>query len=167
MLLENNTIDLKVGDVFRFNRARKHNTIINEFDYNGETYMVFIDDAKYPSMEISPKEKLCGVYPCCGNYFDAVVEVNGKQVRGLGGKLLDTPKDVSKKKVVKKVKPSKKDLIDFQEELTDFQRFIRVQRSGVINMTDIVTGSRLAGISESKYEDILWHYDEYKTGKRN
>ena len=169
MLLENNTIDLKVGDVFRFNRARKHNTVINEFDYNGKTYMVFIDDVKYPSMKISPKEKLCGVYQYCDNFVDAVVEVNGKQVRGLGGKLLDNPKDVSKKKkkVVKKVKPAKKDLFDFQEELTDFQRFLRVQRSGVINMTDIVTGSRLAGISESKYEDIIWHYDEYKTGKRN
>ena len=33
-------------------------------------------------------------------------------------------------------------------------------------MTDIVTGSILAGISEEKYEDILWRYDEYKSGKR-
>ena len=33
-------------------------------------------------------------------------------------------------------------------------------------MTDIVTGSRLAGISEEKYEDIMWHYDEYKKGIR-
>lgn len=157
MLLENNTIDLKVGDVFRFNRARKHNTVINQFDYNGKTYMVYIDDAQYPSMKISSKESLCGVYRYYGNIVDAIVEVNGLLVRGVGGKLLDTPKPV-KEKVKKDPKPKK--------ELTDFQKFFNVQCSGRINMTDIVTGSRLAGISEEKYEDILFHYDEYKSGKR-
>lgn len=157
MQLKDNTIDLKVGDVFRFNRARKHNTVINEFDYKGEKFMVYIDDAQYPSMKIARKEALCGVYHYYGNVVDGIVEVNGMQVRGLGGKLLDTPKPV-KEKVKKNPEPKK--------ELTDFQKFFNVQCSGRINMTDIVTGSRLAGISEEKYEDILFHYDEYKSGKR-
>lgn len=158
MLVENNTIDLKVGDVFRFNRARKHNTVINQFDYNGKTYMVYIDDAQYPSMKISSKENLCGVYHYYGNIVDAIVEVNGKLVRGRGGKLLSEPKEVTEKKE-KKVKSVKK-------EHTDFQKFLKVQRSGIINMTDIVTGSKLAGIPESKYEDILFNYEKYKSGEK-
>lgn len=157
MQLENNTIDLKVGDVFRFNRARKHNTVINEFDYKGEKFMVYIDDVQYPSMKIARKDALCGVYRYYGNIVDGIVEVNGMQVRGLGGKLLDTPKPVKEK--VKKDPKSKK-------ELTDFQKFCILQKSGKINMTDIERGAFLAGISELKYEDILFHYDEYKSGER-
>ena len=163
MILENNTIDLKVGDVFRFNRARKHNKVINEFDYNGETYMVYIDDSRYPSMHTASKNRLCSVYNYYGNYVDAIVEVNGKQVRGLGGKLLDEPKPVTEKKVkvVKETKVSKP-----VGELTAFEKYCEVQKSGVINMTDIVTGARLAGISEEKYEDIIFNYDLYKRGER-
>ena len=157
MQLKNNTIDLKVGDVFRFNRARKHNTVINEFDYKGEKFMVYIDDAQYPSMKIARKETLCGVYHYYGNFVDCIVEVNGTQVRGLGGKLLDTSKPV-KEKVKKDPEPKK--------ELTDFQKFFNVQCSGKINMTNVYEGARLSGLSVDKYEDILFHYDEYKSGKR-
>ena len=162
MIQKDNKIELKVGDVFRFNRARKRNKVINEFVYNGETYMVYIDDSKYPSMHTASKESLCTVYHYYGNIVDAIVEVNGKQVRGLGGKLLDEPKHMTEKKVkvVKETKVSK-----HVGELTDFQKFYKVQMGGKINMTDIVQGAALAGLSEEKYEDILFHYDEYKEGK--
>ena len=73
----------------------------------------------------------------------------------------ETNKTEKKVKVVKETKVSKP-----VGELTDFEKFRKVQKSGVINMTDIYTGSRLAGISEEKYEDILFHYNEYKEGKR-
>ena len=43
-----------------------------------------------------------------------------------------------------------------------FLSYLRVQRSGVINMTDIVNGARLARISEDCYETILWNYDKLK-----
>lgn len=43
-----------------------------------------------------------------------------------------------------------------------FAKFIRVQQSGVINMTDIVTGAKLARITEEEYEHILWNYSELK-----
>ena len=82
---------------------------------------------------------------------------------GTGGKVLKNPKPVKEK--VEKPKPEKKKPTD-SGGFTDFQRFLEVQRSGEINMTDIVTGSRLAGISETKYEDILFNYDEYASGKR-
>ena len=157
MLTKDNFIDLKVGDEFRFNRSRKHHKVINMFDHNGKTYVIILGDSKYSHFEVREKNNLCGVYTYYGNVFDGVVEVNGHQVRGTGGKLLPTPKPV-KEKVNKEPKPKK--------ELTDFQKFFNVQCSGRINMTDIVTGSRLAGISEEKYEDILFHYDEYKSGKR-
>lgn len=42
----------------------------------------------------------------------------------------------------------------------EFQRFLAVRNSGRINMTDIVTGSILAQLSESKYETILWNFNE-------
>ena len=88
------------------------------------------------------------------------------KVRGTGGKLLDNPvpAPVKEKKAPKPrvVEPD----IEPIRELTDFEKFVRVQRSGVINMNDIVTGSRLAGISEEKYEDIMWHYSEYRAGTR-
>ena len=160
MFLEYNKIELKVGDVFRFNRARKHNTAINEFDYKGQTYMVYIDDSQYPSMEVARKEALCGVYRYYGNIVDGIVEVNGMRVRGLGGKLLNTPKPVGEK--VKKTKVSK----PVKGYPTDFEKFFNVQCSGKINMTNIFEGARLSGLSVEKYEDILFHYDEYKSGKR-
>ena len=156
MLQKDNFIDLKIGDEFRFNRSRKHHKVINMFDYNGKTYVVVLGDSDHSHFEIREKNHLCGVYTYYGNVFDGVVEVNGYQVRGTGGKLLPAPKPVKEK--------SKKDTT--KKELTDFQKFYKVQCSGKINMTDIVTGSILAGISEQKYEDILFHYDEYKSGKR-
>ena len=157
MLDKDNFIDLKIGDVFRFNRSRKHHKVINMFDHNGKTYVIILGDSDSSHFEIREKNNLCGVYIYYGNVFDGVVEVNGYRVRGTGGKLLPTPKPVQEK-VKKEPEPKK--------ELTDFQKFFNVQCSGRINMTDIVTGSRLAGISEQKYEDILFHYDEYKSGKR-
>jgi len=156
MLQKDNFIELKVGDEFRFNRSRKHHKVINMFDYNGKTYVIILGDSDSSHFEIREKNNLCGVYIYYGNVYDGVVEVNGYQVRGTGGKILSTPKPVQEK--------VKKDTT--KKELTDFQKFFNVQCSGRINMTDIVTGSRLAGISEQKYEDILFHYDEYKSGKR-
>lgn len=158
MLQKDNFIDLKIGDEFRFNRSRKHHKVINMFDYNDKTYVIILGDSEYSHFEIREKNNLCGVVIYYGAIYDGIVEVNGYQVRGTGGKLLPTPKPV-KEKVKKEPKPEKK-------ELTDFQKFYNVQCSGRINMTDIFTGSRLAGISEEKYEDILFHYDEYKSGKR-
>ena len=157
MLEKDNFIELKAGDVFRFNRARKHHKVVSEFEYEGKTYVIIVGDTPGSHFEIHEKERLCGVYVFYGNVFDGVVEVNGLQVRGVRGKLLNTPKPVKEK--AEKPKSEEK-------ELTDFQKFLKVQHSGVINMTDIVRGSRLAGISEAKYEDILFHYSEYKSGKR-
>lgn len=158
MILENNYIELKVGDVFRFNRARKHHKVVSEFEYEGKTYIIIVGDTKESRFEIREKERLCGVYVYYDTVFDGIVELNGLQVRGVGGKLLDTPKPVKEKEKVVETKP--------QKDLTDFQKFLKVQKSGVINMTDIVRGSRLAGISEEKYTDIIFHYNEYKEGKR-
>lgn len=168
MLQKDNFIDLKIGDEFRYNRSRKHHKVINMFDYDGKTYVVVLGDSDSSHFEIREKNNLCGVYTYYGNVFDGVVEVNGYQVRGTGGKLLPTPKLVKEKVKKDTTKPAQEDVKKdiTPKELTDFQKFYRVQRSGRINMTDIVTGSILAGISEEKYEDILWHYDEYKSGKR-
>lgn len=163
MLQKDNFIDLKIGDVFRFNRSRKHHKVINMFDYNGKTYVIILGGSEYSHFEIREKNNLCGVDIYYGNVFDGVVEVNGYQVRGTGGKLLPTPKPVQEKT---KKEPTVKKEPAVKKELTDFQKFYNVQCSGRINMTDIFTGSRLAGISEQKYEDILFHYDEYKSGKR-
>ena len=156
MLQKENKIELKVGDVICFNRARKHHKIVNMFEYEGKTYFTYTPIGEYPSFHTTSKDVLCGVYTFYGNVYDGVVEVNGYQVRGTGGKILSTPKP-AQEDVKKNITP---------KELTDFQKFYKVQCSGRINMTDIVTGSILAGISEQKYEDILWHYDEYKSGKR-
>ena len=168
MLQKDNFIDLKIGDVIRFNRSRKHHKVINMFDYNGKTYVIILGDSDSSCFEIREKNYLCGVYTYYGIMFDGVVEVNGYQVRGTGGKLLPTPKPVKEKVKNDTTKPAQEDVKKdtTKKELTDFQKFYKVQCSGKINMTDIVTGSILAGISEEKYEDILFHYDEYKSGKR-
>ena len=168
MLQKDNFIDLKIGDEFRYNRSRKHHKVINMFDYDGKTYVIVLGDTDYSHFEIKEKNKLCGVYTCDGHFYDGVVEVNGYQVRGTGGKLLPTPKPVKVKVKKNTTKPAQEDVKKdtTKKELTDFQKFYKVQCSGRINMTDIVTGSILAGISEEKYEDILWHYDEYRSGKR-
>ena len=168
MLQKDNFIDLKVGDEFRYNPSRKNHKVINMLDYEGKTYVVVLGDSDSSHFEIREKNKLCGVYTYYGNFYDGVVEVNGYQVRGIGGKLLPTPKLVKVKVKKNTTKPAQEDVKKdtTKKELTDFQKFYKVQCSGRINMTDIVTGSILAGISEEKYEDILWHYDEYKSGKR-
>lgn len=160
-LIPNNIIDLKVGDIFRENGARKHNKVINIFEDEDITYIVFkaCDEgfSKFP--DVRNKKYLCGVDHFYGNVWGGIVEVNGYTIRGKGGVILDTPKKVVKKEKVVKEKTETK-------PLTAFQKFVKVQRSGVINMTDIITGSRLAGISEEKYKDIMWHYSEYESGKR-
>ena len=168
MLQKDNFIDLKIGDEFRYNRSRKHHKVINMFDYDGKTYVVVLGDSDSSHFEIREKNKLCGVYTYYGNFYDGVVEVNGYQVRGIGGKLLPTPKLVKVKVKKNTTKPAQEDVKKdtTKKELTDFQKFYKVQCSGRINMTDIVTGSFFFFFSEEKYEDILWHYDEYKSGKR-
>lgn len=159
-------IDLKVGDVIRWNGCRKHCKIINEFVYEGEEYFNYIDDGKIPGKYVARKDWVCTAHTYAGwNSYDGVAEVNGKIVRGKGGVVLKSPKDVKRKNVDKTFVNVKKPNIPKQEP-SDFQKFRRVQLSGVINMTDIVQGSRLAGISEEKYEDILWHYSEYESGLR-
>lgn len=160
-LLENNLIELKVGDVYRENKARKFQKVVNIFEYNGEKFYNIIDTDKDYGIKTANAKYLCGVNLMYGNVWNGIVEVNGKKIRGIGGKLLRTPKDV----ITKTEKSIAR--VEEQKSLTDFQKFLKVQNSGRINMTDIVTGSMLADISEEKYEDILWHYDEYKSGKRN
>ena len=41
-----------------------------------------------------------------------------------------------------------------------FDKFISLRNSGVINMTDIVRGARLIRESEDVYEEILFNFDE-------
>ena len=103
MLEEDKFIELKVGDVFRFNRARHHNKIVNIFEYDGKTYFNYITIEEYPSMKTASKQYLCDVYTYYGNVYDGVVEVNGYIVRGTGGKVLKNPKPVKEK--VEKPKP--------------------------------------------------------------
>lgn len=162
-LLENNSIELKVGDVYRENRARKFQKIVNIFEYNGEKFYNIIDTDKNYGIRAVNAKYLCGVDLIYGNIWNGIVEVNGKKVRGIGGKLLKNPKDVIPK-AKKNIPMAEKQ--KFTKPLTDFQKFLKVQYSGKINMTDIVTGAMIAGISEEKYEDILWNYDDYKSGSR-
>ena len=42
-----------------------------------------------------------------------------------------------------------------------FLKYLRVQKSGVINMLDIDNGTRLSGLSEDDYTDIIWNYSKY------
>ena len=42
-----------------------------------------------------------------------------------------------------------------------FLKYLRVQRSGVINMLDIDNGTWLSGLSEDDYTDIIWNYSKY------
>ena len=42
-----------------------------------------------------------------------------------------------------------------------FLAYVRVQKSGVINMLDINNGTRLSGLSEDDYTDIIWNYSKY------
>ena len=156
-----NKIELKVGDVFRMNKGRKEQIVVSVFEYNGENIYVhhYLEEHNKGlcRFEATSEKYLCGVNSYYGNVWGGIVEINGKVVRGKVGKLI-TPKDVKPKEETKKVENA---------HLTDFQKFIKVQNGGMINMTDIVTGARLAGISEDKYVDIMWHYDDYKSGKRS
>lgn len=125
---------------------------------NGEKFYNIIDTDKNYDMRAVNAKYLCGVDLMYG-IWNGIVEVNGKKIRGIGGTLLKTPKI---KKSIARVEKQKS-----TKPLTDFQKFLKVQRSGRINMTEVITGSMLAGISVDKYEDIMWHYDEYESGKRN
>ena len=48
------------------------------------------------------------------------------------------------------------------EEITrvQFEKFVKLRRTGMINMTDIVQGSKLIRESEDVYETIMWNYEE-------
>lgn len=156
-----NIIDIKVGDVVRMNKARKTETIIHEFSHDGKDYLIIeklINGRK--EFFVANKKYYCGVEEFYCNVWSGIVEVNGKKVRGTGGKLLDEPKEVVKK-VVEVKNPTTTPTETNEVSKSDFMRFLDVQRSGVINMTDIVNGARLAHISEEKYEDIIWNYDKY------
>lgn len=48
------------------------------------------------------------------------------------------------------------------EDVNNFKQFLSLQKSGKINMNDIVRASKLAGLSEEKYIDIMSRYEEYK-----
>lgn len=48
------------------------------------------------------------------------------------------------------------------EDVNNFKQFLSLQKSGKINMTDIIRGSKLSGLSEEKYTDIMFHYKQYK-----
>ena len=43
---------------------------------------------------------------------------------------------------------------------TQFAKFVKLRKSGMINMTDIVKGSKLIQESEDVYETIMWNYKE-------
>ena len=44
-----------------------------------------------------------------------------------------------------------------------FLRYVRVQNSGVINMLDVETGTRLSGLTEDEYWEIINNYSKYRT----
>lgn len=44
----------------------------------------------------------------------------------------------------------------------EFDKFLEVQQSGLINMLDIQNGIMLSGLSEEKYRDIIKKYKNYK-----
>lgn len=43
-----------------------------------------------------------------------------------------------------------------------FDTFVKLQKSGIINMTDIVKGAKITHMSEDDYFDIVWNYKQYK-----
>ena len=57
-------------------------------------------------------------------------------------------------------------ILDICEDAPDIQKFLELQKSGIINMMDATNASKLIGLSKEKYTDILLHYNEYKTGSR-
>ena len=44
-----------------------------------------------------------------------------------------------------------------------FLRYVRVQNSGVINMLDVETGTRLSGLTENEYWEIINNYSKYRS----
>ena len=55
-------------------------------------------------------------------------------------------------------------MADLKDKITkaDFEKFLRLQSSGKINMTDIVMASKYCGLSEEIYEEIIFNYIELK-----
>lgn len=43
-----------------------------------------------------------------------------------------------------------------------FDKFLKLQRSGIINMTDIERGAKLIKCTEDQYETIIWNYTDLK-----
>lgn len=43
-----------------------------------------------------------------------------------------------------------------------FLAYVRVQNSGLINMTDIDRGTKLSHLTEDEYMDIIWNYSKYR-----
>lgn len=158
-----NLIEIKIGDVVRFNNGRTLKKVLGTFEYDGDTHYVIDNIENKYNYSIMPSNQICGVHPFGGNLWDGVVEVNGFKVRGKGGELLETPVEVDWSKM--KGKHSPKPVAEVVE-LTDFQKFVKLQNSGRINMTDIAKGCAITGLSEEKYTDIMFNYQEYKEGKR-
>ena len=45
-----------------------------------------------------------------------------------------------------------------------FDKFVRVQSSGVVNMVDVKLVSRISGLSVDDCLDIMKNYDRYESG---
>lgn len=43
-----------------------------------------------------------------------------------------------------------------------FNKFLKLQRSGIMNMTDIERGAKLIKCTEDQYETIIWNYTDLK-----
>lgn len=43
-----------------------------------------------------------------------------------------------------------------------FDKFLKLQRSGIMNMTDIVQGAKILKCTEDEYETIIWNYTDLK-----
>ena len=43
-----------------------------------------------------------------------------------------------------------------------FDKYLKLQRSGIMNMTDIEQGARILRCTEDEYEVILWNYTTLK-----
>lgn len=43
-----------------------------------------------------------------------------------------------------------------------FNKFLKLQRSGIMNMTDIERGAKLIKCTKDQYETIIWNYTDLK-----
>jgi hypothetical protein len=43
-----------------------------------------------------------------------------------------------------------------------FDKYLKLQRSGIMNMTDIEQGARILRCTQDEYETILWNYTNLK-----